>query len=92
MTTLVDGHTRMEMLTAMTKEVMDDIDGRRDRSDFSFLNLLSGSYLALDQVRGLYSQLNEVGGSQVSTYEGTSLMIPCNGMKRVSVPKGWAGG
>jgi len=82
----------MEMLTAMGMEVQSDLDRLRSGSDFGFVNLLSGSFLALDQVRGLYQQLGALNSPQVSTYEGTSLMIPCNGVKRVSVPKGWAGG
>lgn len=88
------------MLTAMGMEVQSEIDRLRGSSDFSFINLLSGSFLALDQVRGLYQQLSVLNSPQVSTYEGTSLMRPCNGSKRVSVrsellrivPKGWAGG
>ena len=74
----------MEMLTAMTAEVMKSIDQLRASSTFPVLNLLSGSYLTLDQVRGLYEQLDTVTGTQVSTSEGTSLMRPCNGSKRVS--------
>ena len=92
MVTRVDGHTRMEMLTAMTMEVQNELSEHRAHSSFPVLNLLSGSYLSLDQVRGLYEQLELLFGSQVSTSEGTSLMRSCNGSKRVSVPKGWAGG
>ena len=63
---------------------MKSIDELRAKSAFASLNLLSGSYLALDQVRGLLQQLDVLYGSQVSTSEGTSLMRPCNGSKRVS--------
>ncbi len=82
----------MEMLTAMGMEVQSELDYLRKSSAFPVLNILSGAYLALDQLRGLLQQIDALGGAQVSTSEGTSLMRSCNGSKRVSVPKGWAGG
>ena len=91
--TLVDRRMRMEMLTDQTAEVMSDTDHQRDESPFQVINVLSGVYLTLDQLRGVYAAVTHGLPAQVSTSEGTSLMRPCNGSKRVSVvPEGWVGG
>lgn len=82
----------METLTDWVVQIQDELDLHRGELAFGPLNVLSGLYLTLDQLRGVYMAWTHIESPPVRPSEGTSLMIPCNGVKRVSVPKGWAGG
>jgi len=91
--TRVDGHTRMGMHQAMMEEVTHLGNDERPGLTWQGSNLLAGGANALDRLFGLYRRFHDLASPPSGAYEGTSLMRPCNGSKRVpEVPKGWAGG
>jgi len=84
--------TRMEMHQAREEEMVDSYNAGVSSRSWADTNLLAGHAVALEHLHALYSRFHNRIDTSSGAYEGTSLMIPCNGVKRVSVPKGWAGG
>jgi len=76
----------------MSREVNDDYNQREPEQSWENANLLARGAVALGDLFGLYETLCSQYIPSPSASEATSLMRPCNGSKRSSVAKGWAGG
>jgi len=72
----------MEMHQAREEEMVEAYNtGNRSRS-WADTNLLAGNAVALEHLHALYRHFHSRVDTPSGAYEATSLMRPCNGLKR----------
>jgi len=74
--------TRMGMHQAMREELNEQFNARGGDTTWPESNLLAGIHLALEDLWEVYRALASSGRTPSGAYEATSLMRPCNGLKR----------
>lgn len=74
--------TRMEMHRAMTEELDELYNQNTGSRTWEDTNVLAGLHRALGNLFDVYKQLASSGRTPSGAYEATSLMRPCDGLKR----------